>query len=324
MSRKVRVATVAWLYKGGPTVEDNRMRVRELLDQAVAERPDIIALPETFVSQGVDYETLEEIAETVPGPTTDLVASYAREHQCYIICPLIGIHGDTFRNDAVLIDRQGEIVGIYAKVHPVVQGSTFESLELGVMPGDAAPVFETDFGKIGIQICFDLMYPETWRELKAQGAEILFWCSAYDGGKHLSIPAWMHHTYVVSAVQSRHARVIDVMGETLIKSGWHDTVIAKTIDLDIGVFHTDFNGAVIPELRKTYGPDITIKVWHEEGLFTLQSNREDLTLAEIVEGFRLDSLDAYLERNRALQDAVREGREIPDLTPPYLGRPQWV
>ncbi len=44
MARKVRVATVSWQYKGGPTVADNRTRVRGLLDQAVAERPDIIAL----------------------------------------------------------------------------------------------------------------------------------------------------------------------------------------------------------------------------------------------------------------------------------------
>jgi predicted amidohydrolase len=82
MARKVRVATVSWLYRGGPTVEDNRARVRHLLNQAVAEKPDIIALPETFVSQGVAHTSLAEVAEPVPGPTTDLVAAYAREHSC--------------------------------------------------------------------------------------------------------------------------------------------------------------------------------------------------------------------------------------------------
>jgi beta-ureidopropionase len=326
--RRVRVATVSLQYRGGPTVEANRAMIGDLLDQAVAERPDIVALPETFVSQGVKYTALEQIAEPIPGPTTDLVAAYARAHHCYILCPLIGDHGATahgqFQNNAVLLDRQGEIVGIYAKIHPVVQGSEFKSLELGITPGSEAPVFETDFGRIGVQICFDLMYPEAWLELKQQGAELVFWCSAYDGGKHLSIPAWLHHYYIVSSVQSRYSRAIGILGQTLAKTGWHDRVLAYTLDLDIGLFHLDFNGSVIAALRKTYGPDINLDVWHEEGLFTLTTNREDLSVADIVHEFSLDPLDAYLDRNRTLQDAVRAGEPVPDLTPDYVGRPQWI
>ncbi len=325
--RSVRVATVSLQYRGGPTAEANRTMIRDLLDQAVAEQPDIVALPESFVSQGVAYTALEEIAEPIPGPTTDLVASYARANHCYILCPLIGDHGTTkqgrFHNNAVLFDRQGHIVGMYSKIHPVVQGSEFQSLELGVTPGSEAEVFETDFGHIGVQICFDLMYPEAWAELKRKGAEVVFWCSAYDGGKHLSIPAWLHHYYIVSSVQSRYSRVVGILGQTLAKTGWHDRVLAYTLDLDIGLFHADFNGSVIPDLRKTYGPEINLDVWHEEGLFTLTTNRETLSVAEIVAKFNLDPLDDYLSRNRALQDAVRASQIVPDLTPPYLGRKQW-
>jgi len=323
MGRKVRVAAVAFLNRGGPTVEYNRDRARELLKQAVAEEPDIVALPETFVSQGVAYQSLGEIAEPVPGPTIDLAASFARDHHCYIICPLVAIHGDRFMNDAVLIDRRGEIAGSYSKVHPVVQGSEFKSLELGITPGRDVPVFETDFGRIGIQICFDIMYADGWAELKQKGAEVVFWCSAYDGGKHLGVHAWNHGYYVVSAVQSRYARVINPLGETLAKGGWHDPVVARTIDLDIGIFHCDFNAAVIPDIRKRYGPDVSIEVWHEEGVFTLQTNRADLSVSDLVREFSLERLESYLERNQALQDAVRDDREVPDLTPPYLGRTQW-
>ncbi len=243
-------------------------------------------LPETFVSQGVPYTSPAEVAEPIPGPTTDLVASYARDHGCYIICPLIGIHGSHITNDAVLIDRQGQIAGRYAKIHPVVQGAEFKSLELGITPGEDLPVFETDFGRIGIQICFDIMYPESWAELKRKGAEIVFWCSAYDGGKHLSIYAWLHRYYVVSSVLSRYGRVLDIMGEELAKTGWYDPVTAHTLNLDVGLFHCDFNAGVIPDLHKTYGPDITLRTWHEEGMFTLEANRDDLTLAEIVDRFQ--------------------------------------
>ncbi len=324
MSRKVNVATVSYLYKGGPSVEDNRTRMGALLDQAIAGRPDIVALPETFVSQGVPYTTLHEIAETVPGPTTDFIANYARTYGCYIICPLITKHNNVYMNDAVLIDRQGHIVGAYSKIHPVVEGSEFSSLEGGVTPGTEAMVFDTDFGRIGIQICFDLMYPDGWVELKRKGAEIVFWCSAYDGGRHLSIPAWLHHYYIVSAVQSRFARVIDILGTTLAKSGWYDPVLTHTIDLDIGLFHCDFNATVIPEIRKDYGTDITIRMLHEEGLFTLVSNRADLSVGDIITTFKLDPLDTYLARNAKLQNAVRNGEKVPDLKPDFVGRTQWI
>lgn len=323
MGRKVRVATVSFLHRGGPTVADSRARMGELLDQAVAERPDIVALPETWVSQGVRYTSLDEIAEPISGPTVGFAATYAREHNCYVICPLITTHDGIFTNDAVLLDRRGEIAGIYSKVHPVVQGSEFTSLELGVTPGRDLPVFETDFGRIAIQICFDLMYPEDWATLKQKGAEAVFWCSAYDGGKHLEIQAWNNRYYVISAVQSRYARVITPLGETVAKSGWHDPVAAYTLDLDVGLFHCDFNGTVIPEIRKRHGPDVTIAMLHEEGIFTLQTNRDDLSVADLVQEFNLDPLDRYLARNRALQDALREGQPVPDLTPTYLGRKQW-
>ena len=112
MARKVRVATVSWLNGGGPTVEDNRTRVHDLLDQAVAEKPDIIALPETFVSQGVAHTSPAEVAEPIPGPTTDLVAAYARDHGCYIICPLIGIHDDQRRDRPHLCQDPSRSTGL--------------------------------------------------------------------------------------------------------------------------------------------------------------------------------------------------------------------
>ena len=325
MARKVRVATVALLHRGGPTIEANRELVRGLIEQAASERPDIICLPETFTMQGVEYENLDEIAETVPGPTTDMVAAYARKHGCYIICPLIGLHGDKFTNDAVLLDRRGEIVGSYSKIHPVVEGAAFTSLERGVTPGGDVEVFDTDFGRIGMQICFDALYEDGWAELKQKGAEIVFWCSAYDAGKHIGIHAFNHHYYVVSAVKSRYSRIVDIMGEELAITGQRDPVVACTIDLDVALFHTDFNNVQIARIREKYGPDVTIRMWHEEGMFTIETNRDDLAMADIVSEFELDPLDDYLVRCARLQDAWRSGESVPSLKPPYgPDRIQWM
>jgi len=320
MSRKVRVATVAQLGIGGPTVEDNRERMGELIEQAAAERPDIICLPETFLKLNVQFLELAEVAETVPGPTTDLVGALARKHACYIICPLTVIYGAKFMNDAVLISRQGGVVGAYSKIHPVVSDARFENLEKGVTPASEARVFETDCGRIGMQICFDIHWDETWAELKRKGAEIVFWCSAYDGGRHLSVHAWNNHYYVVSAVKSRYARIIDIMGEVLAVTGERDGVVAHTIDLDVGLFHLDFNAEQIPKIRARYGPDVTMQIWHQEDVFTLEANRHDLSVADLIQEFQLDTLDAYLERNQRLQDAWRRGGPIPDLSPEFARR----
>ena len=81
---------------------------------------------------------------------------------------------------------------------------------------------------------------------------------------------------------------------------------------------------MIPELHKQYGVDIEITMMHEEGLFTLVSNRDDLSVRDVIDAFKLDPLDAYLARCAKLQDALRSGEELPDLTPPYLGRAQWM
>jgi predicted amidohydrolase len=324
MSRKVRIATVAQRLRGAGTPEENRRLVLGLARQAAAQRPDLICLPETFLILGVDFEKLEAVAETVPGPTTDTFAALARKHNCYIICPLIVDRGDVYTNECVLIDRGGEIVGAYSKIHPVVYGSEFTNLERGITPGSEAPVFETDFGRIGMQICFDLMYDDGWQALKQQGAEIVFWSSAYDGGKHLSIRAWNQRYYVVSAVNSNYARIIDMLGEVRGVTGPRDPVLARTIDLDIGLFHMDFNNVVLPRLVTHFGPDITLRILHEEGVFTLESNVDDVSVADITQEFDLDPYDDYLERNARLQDAWRQGLPVPDLTPSFVGREQWV
>jgi predicted amidohydrolase len=323
MARKVKVATVALRGRAVGTVEGNRAHAMELLELAVSQETDIVCLPETFLNQGVDFEHVREIAEDVPGPTTEAAAKYAKAGGCYVICPLIARHGDAFMNDAVLIDRQGEIVGAYSKLHPVVQGWEYKQMENGVTPGSDAPIFETDFGTIGMQICFDTGFPDGWATLAENGAEIVFWPSAYDGGKHLGIHAWNHRYYVVSAVQSTRARIIDIMGEVLAMTGRCSPVIAHTINLDVALFHCDFNRAAVPDIQRKYGPDVTVKVWDEEGMFTLETERDDFSVADLIAEFNLETYADYHARNARLQGAWRKGEPIPDLTPPYVGREQW-
>ena len=74
------------------------------------------------------------------------------------------------RNSAVIVDRQGEILGIYDKAQPVTSSSDTTVFESGVAPGSTdVPVFGLDFGRIGIQICYDIGFPETWQQSDIMG-----------------------------------------------------------------------------------------------------------------------------------------------------------
>ena len=76
-------------------------------------------------------------------------------------------------------------------------------------------VVETDIGRIGLAICFDLNWRELWAEMKAQGSEIVCWLSAYEGGFPLQVYAWMHELLVISSVQSYTSKIIERSGKVL-------------------------------------------------------------------------------------------------------------
>jgi beta-ureidopropionase len=324
MPRIVRIATIAMGHQGGPTVSANRQRMARLIEKGLAEKPDILAIPESFTLAGLVEPRIEEMAEEVPGPTLDMASTYARDHQAYILCPILSRRPDGLHIEAFLLDRSGVIAGSYQKHHPVVEGSQYKRVEFGSRPGSDLPVFDTDFGRIGVQICFDAEYQDGWEALDRAGAEIIFWLSAYDGGRSVTSKAWTYHRFVASAVQGNYARIVNIMGETLVVTGSHDPIAACSIDLDTLLFHTDFNETQIHAIRAKYRPDITLHMYHEENYFTLQSNRAGLPVSQVVAEFNLEPLKEYIQRNQRLQDVLRSGDPLPDLTPPYLGRTQYI
>jgi beta-ureidopropionase len=324
MPRLVRIATIAAGGEGGPTPSANRERMARKIERAMAHRPDILALPESFTLANLQDPNPEEMAEDLDGPTLRMAADYARAHRAYILCPILARRPDGTHIEAFLLDRQGSILGSYQKHHPVVEGWRYDQVEFGSLPGTHTPVFQTDFGRIGVQICFDVEYPDGWEALDRAGAEIFFWLSAYDGGRDLVAKAWQYHRFLASAVQTRFARILDPMGDTLSITGAHEDIAFAAVDLDTALFHMDFNKTQIQPMRAQYGPDVAIQVYNEEGYFTLRSNRPDLSVAQLIAEFHLDPLQDYLARVAQLEDALRAGQALPTLTPPYTNRQQWV
>lgn len=173
--RMVRLVTTHLVPQAPHTVESNLRQMSELIDRAAASRPDLIVLSENVVDRGV-RESLLKTSQPVPGPATEMMSQKARQHRTYISTSLHEIEDGKVYNTAVLIDRNGRIVGKYRKVHLAM-----EEGERGITPGSEYPVFETDFGKVGMLTCWDNWFVETARILRLNGAELLILPIAGDG-----------------------------------------------------------------------------------------------------------------------------------------------
>jgi predicted amidohydrolase len=263
----------------------------ERLDRAASFRPDIACLPEVFVDD----------VETVPGPITARLAAWARRHSSYLIFGIKARAGDRTFNSAVLLDRNGQVAGRYDKIHP-----TEGEIEKGIHPGASdPPVFTTDFGVIGIQICFDVNWWENWQRLKAKGARIVFFPAAYPAAQQLSALALMNQFFVVSSAQSRLSRIYDITGEVLAVSGRFEPYAAAALPIGKRLFEIDFHTRKAREIQKKYGPKVEVAWRHEDDWFTLASLVPDLTVEDLIREYGLTPLDDYRVRAKKAVDAAR-------------------
>jgi predicted amidohydrolase len=113
-------------------------------------------------------------AEPIPGPAFERFAEQARRHRIWVIPNYYEQDGPRVYNTSSLINRDGELAGKYRKVH-LIPGEYLA----GVTPGSSTPVFDTDFARLGISVCYDNKFPEHQLALAAQGAELL--CSCQEG-----------------------------------------------------------------------------------------------------------------------------------------------
>ena len=146
----------------------NLAKARTFVAEAARTGARVVVFPE-LATTGFTMAP-EGFAEPLPGPATEAFGRLAREHGLYVVGTAVEAHTPHPRNAAFVLDPGGSLVAAYRKLHPFTYGEEHQHY----VGGDDCPVFHLDGIPCGLQICYDLRFPEPFRSLAVRGAEVVF------------------------------------------------------------------------------------------------------------------------------------------------------
>ncbi len=209
----------------------NREKIITTIRAAAGRQAQLVIFPDCALT-GYAYNSLDEaipFAENLSGPSAEAIAATCRETGAHAVVGFIETDGDKFYNAAMIVGPEG-VVGSYRKVH-----LPFIGIDRFLTPGDRPfQVFELPFGKVGVNICYDISFPEPARVLKLMGAELIALVTNWPTAAWRS-PAFVANTralenHVFYAAVDRvgtergwqfigRSKVIDCNGDTLVEAG---------------------------------------------------------------------------------------------------------
>ena len=221
----------------------NLSRALEHLD-ALPSDTDLAVLPEMFTT-GFDYDSIRREAEPLEGEVVEALSQMARKKDIWLVGGSIPERdGDCIYNTAVLLDSDGEIEGFYRKAHlfPLM------GEDANLCPGGDMPVFTTPFGTMGLQICYDLRFPEITRALALKGATLIVSPSQFpyprlDHWKILTRARALENQVYFASVNRcgrdetghyfGHTVLVDPWGNPVVEAGEEEATLLGEADFDL-------------------------------------------------------------------------------------------
>ena len=239
-----------------PTVEDKTENIRtagKYIEKIKTESPDFVVLPEMFCCP---YQTqnFPVYAEEEGGPVWQQLSEYAKQYGIYLIggsMPEKDAEGKVY-NTSYIFDRQGKQIGKHRKVHlfdiDVTGGQTFKESDT-LTAGDHDTVFDTEFGRMGVMLCFDIRFPELARMMVNDGAKAILVPAAFNmttGPAHWELSfrtrALDNQIYMIGCAPMRdesagyiswgHSIVTDPWGRVIDMLDEKEGVLLTELDLD--------------------------------------------------------------------------------------------
>lgn len=267
---KIKIAAIQM-----PTVADKMENVRTVktyLEKIKDENPDFIILPEMFCCP-YQTENFPIYAEKEGGPVWQQLSGYAKQYGIYLIggsMPEKDAEGNVY-NTSYIFDREGKQIGKHRKVHlfdiDVKGGQTFKESDT-LTAGDSDTVFDTEFGKIGVMLCFDIRFPELSRMMVNDGAKVIFVPAAFNmttGPAHWELSfrtrALDNQIYMVGCAPARDVSAGYISwGHSIVTDPW-----GRVIDM-----LDEKKGILLAELDMDYEEQV------REELPLLKSRRKDM------------------------------------------------
>ncbi len=250
--RVVRALTVFHRPRSTASAAESVDQFCRIVAGAANQRPDLVCLPEgiSVIGTGKSYA---EVSEPIPGPSTEKLGKVARQLGAYVVGGIYERDGEAVYNTAVLMDRKGELVGKYRKTH-----LPREEVESGITPGDSYPVFGTDFGKVGLMICWDLQFPEPARALALQGAEVIL-LPIWGGSDVLArARAIENHVFLITSSYDMKTFVVDPTGAVLAEASSERPVALAELHLDRSIIQP-WLGDMKARTWKERRPDLPVR-----------------------------------------------------------------
>jgi len=233
----------------------NLATAERLIDEAAQLGAQMVGLPEMFNMLGEDDDTVRG-AEPLPGPTSKLLAAKARQHGIYLhggSIPITVPESNRIANSTLVFDPEGQMIARYDKIHLFdihIDGQKSYKESAKVQAGEEMVTVETAHGNVGLTICYDIRFPELYRALTLNGAQVVFHPAAftlYTGKDHwetlIRARAIENQVYMVSPAQiGTHGNGKQCYGSTMIVDPW-GTVVARAperacviyADIDYGI-----------------------------------------------------------------------------------------
>ncbi|WP_407547810.1 carbon-nitrogen family hydrolase [Streptomyces sp. Pv4-95] len=253
----MRASLIQLSVNSSDSAEDRRDRAASLVRGRAGD--DLVVLPELWTAGAWAYDRWEHDAEGLDGPTAEVMSAAAREAGVWLHAGSI-VERDTngtLYNSALLFDRAGVLRGHYRKIHRY----GFDTGEATLMGGGRDIVtVSTDFGVIGLAICYDLRFPELFRGLLDAGAELIVVPAAWPAARlgHWQLltrtRALEEQVFLLACdavgthggmQQAGHSTVVDAWGTVLGEAGTAEEVV--TADLDVA--HVARIRSELPVLR---------------------------------------------------------------------------
>jgi predicted amidohydrolase len=224
--RNVTIATLNLRPSGTKSAAESVRQFVAAIDHTIPAKTDVIVLPEgiTVIGTGKSYV---DVSETIPGPTTTTLAEVAKRRSTYIVAGIYEREGEIVYNTAILLDRQGNLAGKYRKVYlPSTE------IEGGLTPGNDYPVFHTDFGTVGLMICYDVFFSDPAHALARQGAEVIL-LPIWGGDETLAkARAIENKVFLVTSGYDHPTYIMDPDGQRIASAPKPGEAAVATIDLN--------------------------------------------------------------------------------------------